>query len=170
MAITSAMNDTAKLVKKFLDDESLDLIRNYIISRKNPDGGFKGRDGRSDLYYTLFGLECSEVLDIKIDWVKLWQFLESFAKKDDLDFVHTVCLIRCINKIPDLQNKQEYINIQFQRTENFRSNEGYKLNLTDKYHSIYALFLAILAHEECQQDFPFNNDEILNILSKNQNQ
>ncbi len=35
----------------------------YLASRQNPDGGFPGRDGESDLYYTGFALRGLAVLD-----------------------------------------------------------------------------------------------------------
>lgn len=35
----------------------------YLLARQNPDGGFSGREGGSDLYYTGFGLRGLAVLD-----------------------------------------------------------------------------------------------------------
>src|SRR5205807_1116699 len=35
----------------------------YLASRQNPDGGFPGREGESDLYYTGFALRGLAVLD-----------------------------------------------------------------------------------------------------------
>src|SRR5437868_6014643 len=35
----------------------------YLASRQNPDGGFSGREGESDLYYTGFGLRGLSILD-----------------------------------------------------------------------------------------------------------
>src|ERR1700694_3814741 len=35
----------------------------YLLSIQNPDGGFSGREGGSDLYYTGFGLRGLTVLD-----------------------------------------------------------------------------------------------------------
>lgn len=164
MPITKSMNDTAKLAARFLGDEPVELIRKFVNSQKNSDGGFKGRDGRSDLYYTLFGLECAEAVNIDTNWKKLREFLNPFLNEKNLDFVHTVCLIRCLNKIPNLDKKQNIIEELFRSTEKFRSNKGYKLNITDNQHSIYALFLAILAHEECKTNFPFSTDEMVNII------
>ena len=34
-----------------------ELVREFLLSQQNADGGFKDRTGRSDLYYTVFGLE-----------------------------------------------------------------------------------------------------------------
>src|SRR6476646_8623057 len=35
----------------------------YLAAKQNPDGGFSGREGESDLYYTGFGLRGLAVLD-----------------------------------------------------------------------------------------------------------
>src|SRR4051794_21040699 len=35
----------------------------FLLERQNPDGGFSGREGESDLYYTGFGLRGLSVLD-----------------------------------------------------------------------------------------------------------
>jgi prenyltransferase beta subunit len=37
--------------------ESAELVRGYLRSQMNPDGGFRDRAGASDVYYTVFGLE-----------------------------------------------------------------------------------------------------------------
>src|SRR3977135_2409034 len=35
----------------------------YFAGKQNPDGGFSGREGESDLYYTGFGLRGLSILD-----------------------------------------------------------------------------------------------------------
>jgi prenyltransferase beta subunit len=37
--------------------ESAALVRHFLLRQQNPDGGFKGRAERSDLYYTVFGID-----------------------------------------------------------------------------------------------------------------
>src|SRR5438309_10929790 len=39
------------------------LHASWLASRQNPDGGFSGREGESDLYYTGFGLRGLSILD-----------------------------------------------------------------------------------------------------------
>jgi hypothetical protein len=38
-----------------LDKQGREEVLNFLISQQNPDGGFRDRGGRSDLYYSLFG-------------------------------------------------------------------------------------------------------------------
>ncbi len=69
--VAKSMNDVAKQGHNILDNESQNHIISYIQSQQNSDGGFKGRDGRSDLYYTVFGLECMQAFNLTIDYEKL---------------------------------------------------------------------------------------------------
>ncbi len=43
----------------------------YVLQVQNADGGFPGRQGPSDLYYTCFALRCAQVLGIEEE--ALWQ-------------------------------------------------------------------------------------------------
>jgi hypothetical protein len=38
-----------------LDEQGKEEVLQFLISQQNPDGGFKDRGGKSDLYYSLFG-------------------------------------------------------------------------------------------------------------------
>ncbi|HET6557424.1 MAG TPA: prenyltransferase/squalene oxidase repeat-containing protein [Prolixibacteraceae bacterium] len=46
------------LVRAFslLDEEGRAEVIGFVMAEQNPDGGFKDRAGRSDLYYSLFGM------------------------------------------------------------------------------------------------------------------
>ena len=49
------MLQAARLAPALLGD-STELIGKFLLCRQNPDGGFQDRAGKSDLYYTVFGL------------------------------------------------------------------------------------------------------------------
>jgi hypothetical protein len=38
-----------------LDEQGREELLQFLVSQQNPDGGFRDRGGRSDLYYSLFG-------------------------------------------------------------------------------------------------------------------
>jgi len=38
-----------------LDEQGREEVLQFLLSQQNPDGGFRDRGGRSDLYYSLFG-------------------------------------------------------------------------------------------------------------------
>src|SRR5271165_1236595 len=46
-----------------LPDDFRTRHADFVRRRQNPDGGFPGREGGSDLYYTGFALRCLAVLD-----------------------------------------------------------------------------------------------------------
>jgi geranylgeranyl transferase type-2 subunit beta len=56
---------TVRLVDNLqrLPEEVRNRHVNYLLAAQNPDGGFSGREGGSDLYYTGFGLRGLAVLD-----------------------------------------------------------------------------------------------------------
>jgi hypothetical protein len=56
------------------------------------DGGFRGRGEQSDLYYTVFGLDCLAALGAEIPAEPLLAYLRSFGRGEALDFVHLASL------------------------------------------------------------------------------
>jgi prenyltransferase beta subunit len=75
--------------------DSADVVREFFRRHLSDDGGFVGRDGRSDLYYTVFGLEASLALEASIPYQRVADYLRGFATGESLDLVHLACLVRC---------------------------------------------------------------------------
>lgn len=75
--------------------DSLDAVRGFLGRRLAPEGGFQGRDGRSDLYYSVFGLEASLALGVDLPHERINAYLGSFGAGNALDLVHLTSLIRC---------------------------------------------------------------------------
>jgi len=75
--------------------DSVDAVRGFLRRQLAPDSGFQGRDGRSDLYYTVFGLEASLALNADIPYDRVADYLTHFGTGESLDFVHLACLARC---------------------------------------------------------------------------
>ncbi|MCX7006730.1 MAG: hypothetical protein NTY53_05695, partial [Kiritimatiellaeota bacterium] len=108
MSLKLAMQRAARRAPRQLG-ESAELVRVFLRSRQNPDGGFQDRAGRSDLYYTVFGLDALDAFAETPNLATLENFLRSFGAGESLDFVHLTCLARCWNalpgKIPDATRK-----------------------------------------------------------------
>jgi len=94
MSMKLEMLQAARLAPNLLG-ESAELVRQFVRRQQNPDGGFKNRAGESDLYYTVFGLDCLVALREPVETVRLDGYLRSFGDGDALDFVHLTCLARC---------------------------------------------------------------------------
>ncbi|HEX3869176.1 MAG TPA: prenyltransferase/squalene oxidase repeat-containing protein, partial [Pirellulales bacterium] len=84
------MLQVARLAPKLLG-ESTGLVADFLRSQLNDDGGFACRDGSSDLYYTVFGLEGLLALQADVPASQVAAYLRSFGNGDDLDFVHLAC-------------------------------------------------------------------------------
>ena len=108
MSLKLAMQRAARRAPRQLG-ESSELVRAFLRSRQNPDGGFQDRAGQSDLYYTVFGLDALDAFAETPNLATLENFLRSFGAGESLDFVHLTCLARCWHalpgKIPDATRK-----------------------------------------------------------------
>ena len=88
------MLQVARLAPKLLG-ESAALVARFLQSRMTDDGGFADREGRADLYYTVFGLEAMMALQMELPTEKLRSYLRGFGDGAGLDFVHLCSLARC---------------------------------------------------------------------------
>ncbi|MCE9519622.1 MAG: terpene cyclase/mutase family protein [Verrucomicrobia bacterium] len=88
------MLQVARLAPKLLG-ESASLVADFVKSRLTDAGGFADRDGRPDLYYTVFGLEAMLALQLEPGAGNVAEYLVKSAKAESLDFVHACSLARC---------------------------------------------------------------------------
>jgi len=93
MSLRLEMLQVARLAPKLLA-ESAELVRQFLLEQQNEDGGFKDRVGKSDLYYTVFGVDSLLALQVVPRWEALRSYLQSFDNGERLDFVHLCCLAR----------------------------------------------------------------------------
>ena len=100
MTIRLDMRRAVANAKKALGD-SANVVREFFCRHLSDDGGFVGRDGRSDLYYTVFGLEASMALEAKVPYERVADYLRAFAEGESLDLVHLACLVRCRANLAD---------------------------------------------------------------------
>lgn len=75
--------------------DSVEVVREFLERHVDKDGGFRGRDGKSDLYYTVFGLEASLALDAPVSYERVTDYLSGFGAGRSLDLVHLASLVRC---------------------------------------------------------------------------
>ena len=84
MSLRLEMLQVARLAPKVLGD-STELIREFLIHQQNSDGGFKDRAGKSDLYYTVFGMDTLLAIQSEHHLEKTYTF-KTF--KEALEFVN----------------------------------------------------------------------------------
>lgn len=157
MSVRLEMLQVARLAPKALG-ESAALVRDFLLRQQNEDGGFKDRAGRSDLYYTVFGLEGLLALQAELPVEKVEPFLRGHAAGENLDFVHLCCLARCwaglaaagAGRLPE-----DWREAMRRRLATFRSGDGgFHPVAGGKNATAYACFLAVAAYQDLRVEVP----------------
>lgn len=134
--------------------ESRDLVAAFLRAHLNPDGGFQDRAGRSDLYYTVFGLDALVALQEDVPVRESSAFLSRFIADSSLDFVHLACLARgwaALRSVPDPAVAEAVL----ARIEACRSEDGgYATSPGASCGTAYAAFLALGAYQDLGQAMP----------------
>jgi prenyltransferase beta subunit len=155
MSMRLEMLQVARLAPKLLGD-SAGLVRRFLEHEQKEDGGFQDRSGKSDLYYTVFGLDGLLALQAEIPRARIAGYLKSFGNGEGLDFVHLCCLARAWAALSN-QGRPESVQPTTEiarRIETFRARDG-------GYHSVpgsesgtaYAAFLAVGAYQDLKAEW-----------------
>lgn len=88
---------------KRLDNNAIASISAFIKTQYCPDGGFAGRDGSSDIYYTMFGLSCAAALNLRLPNGQIECYLRNI-EPEKLDLPHLLCLVKCHTALFRLQH------------------------------------------------------------------
>lgn len=148
------MLQVARLAPKLLG-ESADLVRDFLGSQFNPDGGFRDRAGNSDLYYTVFGLEGLIALRADVPAEAVAGYLRSFGDGAGLDFVHLGCLLRCRAGLPPAYRDGIPADAVLSRVEAHRSGDGgYAAEPGQADGTAYHCFVALGAYQDCGREVP----------------
>ncbi|HSW00610.1 MAG TPA: prenyltransferase/squalene oxidase repeat-containing protein [Sedimentisphaerales bacterium] len=120
--------------------DSAEAVRGLLQRRLASEGGFQGRDGRSDLYYTVFGLEASLMLGFDFPRERVTAYLDSFGQGESLDLVHLAALIRCRANLGSVRNPETLA----QRLMTYRSRDGgFNMIPGEAQGSAYGSFLTL---------------------------
>ena len=165
-SISKKMLAAAKKARHFLPRESVEAIAAFVTGKINADGGFRGRSTESDLYYTLFGMECLQVLGRPLPNEQLAEYLRQFKDGEGLDFVHLTCLARSLAKLHKKFKDEKAGRTILKQLEQYRSDSGgYRLTKEAQHESIYAAFLALLVYEDMCVRLP-NPDNLLQSIKE----
>ena len=151
------MLQVARLAPKALED-SATLVRDFLLRQQNPDGGFKDRSGRSDLYYAVFGIEGLLALQADLPAERIEAWLRGYVEGEGLDFVHLCCLARCwaglasagLDRLPAAWREA-----MARKLATFRSADGgFHPIPGSKTATAYGCFLAVAAHQDLRAEIP----------------
>jgi prenyltransferase beta subunit len=129
--------------------ESSQLVAEFVRSRFNNDGGFNGRSDKSDLYYTVFGIETLLALDQQLHHDLIKHYLSKF-KLSDLDLVHLGCMGRCLAGLGgQVDNKDQII----AELNQYRSADGGFNNIKNSQRgTMYGAFVATALYQDMSVD------------------
>ena len=140
------MLQVARLSPKLLGDAT-DLTAQFFTRRLNPDGGFQDRQGASDLYYTVFGLEGLCALQRELPVAQVRRYLAGFGDGATLDFVHATCLARCYSNAAAANEAPREALLE--RLDAHRTPDGgFSATKGASHGTAYGCFLAWGAYQE----------------------
>jgi prenyltransferase beta subunit len=148
------MLQVARLAPKLLGESSA-LVRAFLHEQLQPDGGFRDRGGRSDLYYTVFGLEALSALRADVPAENVRPFLLRFGTGESLDLVHLACLARCWAALPSPPLEARAASSVAAHIEQFRSRDGgYHARPGSAHGTAYHALLALGAYQDLGLSLP----------------
>lgn len=142
------MLQVARVAPKLLGD-STELVARFLRSRFHPEGGVMDRDGKPDLYYTVFGLEGLLALQEKLPSELTRSWLGKHGDGERHDFVHLCCLARCwatigMDGLPEAARTSLAARIEKYRTP----DGGYHQAPNRKNGSAYGCLIAWGAYQD----------------------
>ncbi len=136
--------------------EAGDQVVDFLRGEFNEDGGVKDRGGKSDLYYTVFGLDALIAMRVDPPNGSVRNFLEEFGDGASLDSVHLACLARCWAALPAGSLSSGVGGRILARIERFRANDGgYAARENAPAGSAYLAFLAYGAYQDLRGEIPY---------------
>jgi len=158
------MLQVARLGPSVLGEDASRLVEKYICSQQNDDGGFRDRDGPSDLYYTSFAIDALTALQVGLPEASLSEYLTYETDNlSGLDFVHLCCLARSFSALENYRG-DDCIQPVLKRIEEFRTPDGgYNQIASHPTGSTYACFLAWGAYSDHGRSIP-NQETIASCL------
>lgn len=149
MSLHLEMLQVARLSPKLLG-EATASVTGFLESRLHEEGGFVDRDGRPDLYYTVFGLAGLRAINapLPVKPVKAW-LRRLVLSQPKLDFVHLCSLARCVaagDEAPPALLRRRLLD----ELETYRAADGGYHNVQPHaaHGTAYGCFLALGAHQD----------------------
>jgi len=137
----------ARLAPRLLGD-STGLVREFFQGQL-VDGAGRDRDGRPDLYYTIFTLAGLQALDAPVPVDQVEVFLRSHGDGARLDFVHLSALARCWCIVGQKRMPPGLDRALLERIESFRKPDGgYDGDAKLAHGTAYGAFVALGAYED----------------------
>jgi prenyltransferase beta subunit len=148
------MLQVARLATRLLGD-STPLVAQFLHTQLGPNGAGRDRDGRPDLYYSIFALAGLQALDSELPLSTLRSHLASYESGEHLDLVHLGALARCwgvagVQHLPHGRSAEI-----LKRIESHRSADGgYDAMPGAEHGNAYGCFVALGAYQDLGEPQP----------------
>ncbi len=158
-----------------LPDEKKTLHRNFIFSQQCSDGGFSGREGDSDLYYTGFAVRGLMITGgiSQQECEHIGQYLEKFQPErlnviDLISWLFSLIALQLSgHQLPVDILDEKKVNQIFTRLDSLRREDGgYAKSEKGALGSTYHSFLVVLLYELLGQDLPASKKLIQFIYNR----
>ena len=132
--------------------EVLPQVRAFVQSRLMQGAGLD-RDGRPDLYYTIFAIAALQAVEAPLPSEEVRSYLADFGDGAGLDFVHLGALARCHGALGGAQ--PALAEAILSQLETFRSADGgYEGEPGAAHGSAYGCFVALGAYQDLGMPLP----------------
>ncbi|HEU0184313.1 MAG TPA: prenyltransferase/squalene oxidase repeat-containing protein [Blastocatellia bacterium] len=185
LSLGAALNDSflLQLTKRLagelrrLDPERAARHVNFILRSQQPDGGFAGREGGSDLYYTSFAVRALALLDA-LDRARcqgVAAYLKSAAAArreysliDLVSWLYSVITVQLVGNLPPFAGDTgSFADEVTTSLEAFRRPDGgYARTSEGGVGSAYHTFLAALCYELLGRSLPDEGGVVSFVLSR----
>jgi hypothetical protein len=155
------MLQVARLAPGVLGDAA-ELVRGFLM-RQLVNGAGLDRDGRADLYYTIFALAGFQALQMDVPADEVARYLTALgmevvtaaARGGELDFVHLGALARCWAAIGLERMPPGVADSILSRLERFRSADGgYDSEPAAAHGNAYGCFVALGSYQDLGRAIP----------------
>lgn len=149
-----------------LDNERRERHRQFFLSKQNADGGFSGREGGSDLYYTGFAVRGLAVLNsfTTEDAARVAEYLRTHSRAqvtviDLVSWLYCALVVQAASGIDVLADfDTDWSNKLAEILESFRTKDGgYAKTHEGAAGSTYHSFLVALCYELIGKPLPQSN-------------
>lgn len=155
MSLRLEMLQVARLAPKVLG-EAAELVQNFIQNQYHSPEGFRDRNGKPDLYYTVFGIDCLTALQAPLPNLSgITRY--SVQQIESLDFVHLCCFARCLSTIGDKRECafHETADLVALSLEKYRTGDGgFATQRGGNFGTAYGAFLALGAYQDLGLSLP----------------
>ena len=151
------MLQVARLAPKILGD-SAELVRGFFARQFAEEGGGRDREGRADLYYTIFALAGLQALTSDhstLNFQHSTSWLRTYGDGAALDFVHLGALARCWAAVGREKMPDGCAAAVLARIEGFRARDGgYDGEAGAEHGNAYGCFVALGAYQDLRGALP----------------